>query len=579
MFAIYAALAARDVMLGDALELVAVAIRNGPAHPPGYPLWIVLTHAASLVPIGSLAYRANLTACLYHALTVSLVYVSGYVLVRRHGPALFAALFLAIASPLFVTWSLQAEVFSLNDLFASAIVLLCLLWLDDPSRWRLVVPIAALFGLGLSNHQTLVLLAPLPLWTAWCGRAALMSAKKLPQTLGFAAALLVLAFCLPYLHTILASRQLEHWEIGQARSFSELVGVIDRSAFGSFNLVPNPTLQGGSPLGRAALLVSLGGWPYAAVLVGVIGLALRRRYPEIVFAALIVAGPLLAFCLLANLNLSLEISRGVFSRFGLLPLVALAPFSACAAYVLESVAPERSLRTIVAAAVACGAFLPAALRLPALSLAGVHDARAMTRDIFAALPPHAILLAASDPVELAPAYFQTIEGLRPDVTLLKYGFLVLPDYLNDLRRTINVPQEVAGLVLPADRRDLLAHANPTRPFYVVGDRPIHAAGQLYKPLVEGVVSQMTPLRAGMDVPAHYAREKSLESRHGYGDVNAGFWKSNGFGVQIREFYAAGFFSTGLDAKYLGDFFAARYWFERASEYASDPLIGQELQNL
>ena len=239
-FAIYAALAARDVMFGDALELVASAAGNGVAHPPGYPLWIVLTHLAALVPIGPLAYRVNLTAAAFHAATVALVYAAGYVLVRRHGPALFAALLLAIGSPLFVTWSLQAEVFSLNDLFAAAIVLLCLLWIEDASRWPLIVPIATLFGLGLSNQQTLILLAPLPFWAGWRGRDALRTAKAAPQTLGLAALLLLFGFCVPYLHTVLASQRLGEWQLGEARTLPQLIDVIDRRTFGTFALVSNP---------------------------------------------------------------------------------------------------------------------------------------------------------------------------------------------------------------------------------------------------------------------------------------------------------------------------------------------------
>jgi hypothetical protein len=575
-FAVYAALAARDVMFGDALELVASAARNGVAHPPGYPLWIVLAHLATLVPFGQLAYRANLTASGFHALTVGLVYAGGYVLVRRHGPALFAALLLAVVSPLFVTWSLQAEVFSLNDLFAAAIVLLCLLWLEDASRWRLVVPIAALFGLGLANQQTLILLAPLPLWVAWCGRNALRSSKNAPQALGLAALALLFGFCLPYLHTILASQRLGEWELGEARTLPQLIDVIDRRAFGTFNLVSNPGSRGGSAVERAAMLVLLGGWPYLAVAAGLIGLALRKRYAEVTFAALIVAGPLLAFCAAANLNLDTEVSRGLFSRFGLLPLVALAPFSACAAFLLDSFARDRLLRTAVIVAAVFAAFVPAALHLPALSLSGAHDARTLSRDVFAALPPHAILLTT---IAAAPPYFQTIEDWRPDVTIVRYGYLSLAEYRNDLRRTIAVPPQVASLAIPLERRDLLVHANPARPLFVVGDRWIHAPSRLYKPLVEGVVSEMIPARVSVDIRRQYARETALQSRPGYGQVSAAFWKSNGFGELIRGFYASGFFFTGLDAKDLGDLKDARAWLERAREYAPDPLIDQELQQL
>jgi hypothetical protein len=508
-----------------------------------------------------------------------LVYASSYVLARRHGPALFAALLLAIGSPLFVSWSLQADVFSLNDLFAAAIVLLCLLWLDDARRSSLIVPIAALFGLGLANHQTLILLAPLPLWAAWRGRKEMRSATDLPRTLGAAALLLLLGFWLPYLHTMLASQRLTQWQFGEARSFSELIDLIDRHAFGTLNLVPGAALQGGFPAQRAAALIMLGGWPYLAIAGGLAGLALRKRYAELAVAGLIVAGPLLAFCTIANLNLDLEISLGVFSRFGLLPLVALAPFSACAVFVLEALVRDRALRIVASVIALCGAFLPAALHLPSLSLAGAHDPRNLSRDVFAAVPAHAILLAASDAVELPPKYFQDMENWRPDVTIIRYGFLRWAEYQNELRRTLAVPPEVGRLVIPSQARDVLARANPSRPFFVVGDRPIHAPGPFYKPLVDGVVSQMIPRHERIDVRRHYEYEVKLQSRSGYANLVSAFWTTNGFGQQVRTFYAGGFFSTGLDAINLADRKAARGWFERAGRYATDPLIDQELQQL
>jgi Protein of unknown function (DUF2723) len=211
VLALYLALAARDVMFGDGPELVTAAITNTVAHPPGYPLWIVLGHLASLVPIGTPAFRVNASACAYHALTAGLVYLTAFVLVRRQLAALFAALLVALDSPLFVSWSLQAEVFSLNDLFAAAIVFVCVLWAADPHRWRLVLVVAALFGFGLSNHQSLVLLAPLPLWTLYCSRTAIRNDRHAAAVVAASAAVLVVAFAVPYLHTLLVSQQLSGW--------------------------------------------------------------------------------------------------------------------------------------------------------------------------------------------------------------------------------------------------------------------------------------------------------------------------------------------------------------------------------
>ncbi|HTX60630.1 MAG TPA: DUF2723 domain-containing protein [Verrucomicrobiae bacterium] len=579
-FALYASMTARAAMFGDAFDLIPAAVRYGVAHPPGFPVWVVLAHLASLVPLGPVAYRVNLTAAFYHAIAVALVYCSGYVLVRKHAPALFAAFALGIGSPLFVAWSLQAESFSLNDAFAAAIVLLCLAWLAEPARWRLMLPLALLFGFGMANHQTLVELAPLPLWAAWCGRKAIAREPRAWRTAALCALLLVASFCLPYVQTLLASDALTHWRFGAARSLPELLDLIDRRTFGTFNLVAGRAEQGGTLFERLWLCVATGGWTYLAIGLGLVGLALRRRYAELAFAGWIVAVALIAFCGVANVNVETEIARGIFARFGLLPLVALAPFCACGVYAAQSLVRDARARTIATTVLAVAALAGAALRLPSLSLAGVQDTRTVARDVLAALPPRAILLCASAAIEVVVEYYQQSDGLRPDVTAIDYGYLMNGDYRRDLDdRGVLVPDAVALPMSPNEQRDVMVRANPGRPFFVVGDRPIHAPGPISQPLVLGLVSQMIPLRARIDVAAHYRREVALESAPGYGDVSAGFWRSNGFSDEIRGFYAGGFFVAGSDAKYLGDRDAARYWYERAAAYSDDPLIERELESL
>jgi hypothetical protein len=591
-FVLYVVMAARDVMFGDGPELTAAAISDGVAHPPGYPLWVMLGHLASLMPVGSSPFRVNLTACVYHALAVGLVFATAFVLARRYGPALFAAAALAIGSPLFVAWSLQAEVFSLNDLFAAAIVLLALLWLDDPSRWRLVVPLAALFGLGLAHHQTIVLLAPLPLWAAWCGRGEILRSDRhaqvrsgreappngLAKTLALALFLFVACYALPYVHTLVVSQHLHGWFLGAAPTLSSLVDLIDRRAYGFFNLVPGAADRGGNLVDHAWVLIAAGGWPYAFVLLGLAGLAVGAQYRRLVFALLMVAASA-AFCAVASIDVSQEMDRSVFQRFGLLPIVALAPFVACAVFVTDAVFKNARARVVVEALAVVVAFATAFVRLPSLSLANVHDARTLFHDVDRALPPHAILLTAGDAVDLPPLYFQQIEGWRPDVTVVPYGYLNSASYRYWLGQTLNVPLRVASDVSPQIRRDLLVQANPGRPFYVTGERPAHAPGPLYYARVDGVVSRMIPNARRIDVPKHYAAESALQTAPGYAAITDDPWRANGFVWEVREYYAGGFFSTGYDAERLGNIPEARAWYERAAAYSNDPLIRSRLEKL
>ena len=59
---------APTVTLVDSGELIVVAHGLGVAHPPGFPLWTILAHLASLLPVGNVAGRINFASALFAAL-------------------------------------------------------------------------------------------------------------------------------------------------------------------------------------------------------------------------------------------------------------------------------------------------------------------------------------------------------------------------------------------------------------------------------------------------------------------------------------------------------------------------------
>src|SRR6266705_5869678 len=64
---------APTVTLTDSGELIVVAHGLGVAHPPGVPLWVILAHLASLVPLGNVAVRINFSSALFAALASSIL--------------------------------------------------------------------------------------------------------------------------------------------------------------------------------------------------------------------------------------------------------------------------------------------------------------------------------------------------------------------------------------------------------------------------------------------------------------------------------------------------------------------------
>src|SRR5437870_13084763 len=64
---------APTVTLIDSGELIVVAQGLGVAHPPGFPLWVILAHLASLVPLGNVVVRINFSSALFAALASAIL--------------------------------------------------------------------------------------------------------------------------------------------------------------------------------------------------------------------------------------------------------------------------------------------------------------------------------------------------------------------------------------------------------------------------------------------------------------------------------------------------------------------------
>lgn len=70
---VYTCTLAPAVTLVDSGELIVAARSLGVAHPPGFPLYVLLAHLATLVPISSVAVRVNFASALFAALASSVV--------------------------------------------------------------------------------------------------------------------------------------------------------------------------------------------------------------------------------------------------------------------------------------------------------------------------------------------------------------------------------------------------------------------------------------------------------------------------------------------------------------------------
>jgi len=149
------------IVLEDDGYFVLTAYYNGIAHPPGYPLYILLAKLFSLIPVDTIAWRVHLLSAVLGALTVVCIWLLTLRYLLSPLIAWLVALLLAF-SEIFWSQSIIAEVYTLNTLLFFVAILICLdinTTTDVNRLERLWRWLALTCGLGLANHWPLFILS------------------------------------------------------------------------------------------------------------------------------------------------------------------------------------------------------------------------------------------------------------------------------------------------------------------------------------------------------------------------------------------------------------------------------------
>jgi hypothetical protein len=146
------------VLPSDSGEFQVLARLPGNTHPTGYQVYVLLAFAFARLPIGTIAYRANLFSAAMAALTVGEAYLAGRLLTERRWPALLAAIVLCVSAT-FWSQAVIAEIYTPGAAFFAGVLLALLYWRQTRCLWALWVA-GLLGGLSLGVHLTVALLAP-----------------------------------------------------------------------------------------------------------------------------------------------------------------------------------------------------------------------------------------------------------------------------------------------------------------------------------------------------------------------------------------------------------------------------------
>jgi hypothetical protein len=194
---LYTVTLAPTVTLVDSGELILAARGLGVAHPPGFPLWVMLGHLASLLPFGNVAMRINFSSAVFAALACAMLTLvvaellitgSGFAEPKRAGkagqqgrkletssggrflifaPAVGAGLLMAFDRTLW-SYATITEVYALNALLILVVFFLVVRWRRRTAETRghastvvtthdvWIYAAAFVFGLALGVHHVTV---------------------------------------------------------------------------------------------------------------------------------------------------------------------------------------------------------------------------------------------------------------------------------------------------------------------------------------------------------------------------------------------------------------------------------------
>lgn len=169
--ALYIATLAPTILPADSGEFQIVGPLLGVAHPPGYAMFTLLAKLFTLIPLGEIAWRTNLTGAFTGALTLVIVNRTARRIARSPWAGLIAAGALGVSTT-FWAQSTTINIRALTILFTALCIDQLVAWVqaqpDTPPTRRALLRFALGFGLGAAHHSSLLFFAPIfALTTLW----------------------------------------------------------------------------------------------------------------------------------------------------------------------------------------------------------------------------------------------------------------------------------------------------------------------------------------------------------------------------------------------------------------------------
>ena len=459
----------------DTGEMVSVAHTLGIAHPPGYPLYTLVSKLWLIIlPFGNSGYMLNVLSALSGAAAAWLMYRIFIALRLGRVTAGFLALVFAFS---YLQWylSLVSEMYTLSTLFAAAVILLLILingaGIDNssgsrlPSAKKLLSLLAFIFGAGLGIRMDLLLIAPAVLLILLHKRKEFTLAD-----IAVAGSLFIAGFAV-FLYLPLRSSIVPFLDWNHPATLEKLWGTLARKTHGgTLDLVSAPYAAGANFASTFKFYFDhlFLGLAYIGVLAAAAGLVSlwkkEKMLASALFAGWLFSGPV--FIYLANMPPNPH-ALAILEAHFLLPNLFIAVFMAQGFKSIFEYPGGKGAQA--ASAALCSLMLLAQFHsnIPELNKRGNFIAYDYALNILRSLPQNSILVMKKDVQLFALWNQQYAQGKRPDSAIISQGLSASPWYKRPFAR-LHPDVALGPLRTPEDWKTFAAQ-NPSKRIFFSQD--------------------------------------------------------------------------------------------------------------
>jgi hypothetical protein len=436
-FALYLLSMSKTVTLEDDSIFILAGFFNGVSHPPGYPLYTLILHFFTQLPLGDIAARAHASSAFFAALSCcSLFCIFRLIGLERYASVLAVIVFSVTAT--FWSQAIITEVYSLN-VFLNLCLLLYALRIfqdfDGGSRSTAVPPrdfflFSIVMGLALSNHWPLTVLAA-PAYLALIARPFFRLDHKVLVVLP-AVVITTCAYLFLYLNN--QSSPFINFS-GKFTGFAELIDYVKRAHYTSVDFQTTASWLDKAQFGRDLLLQTTRELNLLLIF------SAAGFYRLIKSAATRAIGLAIVWAIFANslllvLLVDFDYSLLYSLVFRVYPIVSIAMLYVLAGFGMLSLAGGADAvlkKNHVVAILLAGLALNIFLSLPQNYRHQYGWGEEYAQRILAEIPAGATLFSDGE-VELGLlGYAHFIKGQRPDIKLYSASALLLDNRLFDYR--------------------------------------------------------------------------------------------------------------------------------------------------